>query len=431
MDKPRRTVDWQDGKSRLECTMYMLEKEIMCDVTFRVGTEQSIIKAHKNRLASRSPVFFTMFEGSCPEKRDVIVPDISVATFNIMLKYIYSDVLDLSFDNILEVLYVAEKYMLSTMKDECNNLLLSSVETLNAPEVFNVASFFHLEDLKNKSLEHIKKNAAECLLAPNAVKISKECLETILKLNPIHCYETDLCRFLIKWASHQCEIDSKTVSGENMRKITGSMLNLINFHLVDKEYFEDEIYVACSGLLSEDEEVSVFEFHNGGKNIFFTESVRKEFYKKGYSVLRHSSVGDTWFLYMSAEYDALKVSVNKKIELKAVILYGPLHGLRTTIHDITVKILNDCGNEIHNKKYEGCTLSCEMQTVLLSSPIPFNANKHFTIIVDSSNYTAHHGKLCKPEYRIDDIIVTFQKSLHCTTDTNENEGQIAGIEFNA
>lgn len=80
------TMDWQDGKTLSECMMYMLEKEIMCDVTFRVGTDQTIIKAHKYMLASRSPVFYTMFEGSCPEKGEVIVPDVNPATFKILLK---------------------------------------------------------------------------------------------------------------------------------------------------------------------------------------------------------------------------------------------------------------------------------------------------------------------------------------------------------
>ncbi|CAC5403379.1 BTBD3_6 [Mytilus coruscus] len=196
--------DWQENKSLNECIMYMLKKEIMCDAIFRVGTERSIVKVHKYMLASRSPVFYTMFEGACPEKGEVIVPDVNLGTFKGLLKYIYSDVLDLSLDNIQEVLYVAEKYMLSAMKDKCSVLLSSSVETSNASLVFDVASKLHLEDFKNKSLDYIKKNAAECLKAPNAIKMSKKCMEAILKLDSANCSETDICQFLIKWASSQC-----------------------------------------------------------------------------------------------------------------------------------------------------------------------------------------------------------------------------------
>ncbi|VDI43595.1 BTB/POZ domain-containing protein 1/2 [Mytilus galloprovincialis] len=433
MAKPEGTVDWQDGKSLSECMTYMLEKEIMCDVTFRVGTDHSIIKAHKYMLASRSPVFYTMFEGSCPEKGEIIVTDINSATFKVLLKYIYSDVLDLSLDNIQEVLYGAEKYMLSTMKDECTSLLLSSVETSNAPGVFNVASHFHLEHLKLKSLEHIQKNATECLMAPNAIKMSKECMEAILRLDSIYCSETDICRFLIKWASHQCEAECKTASGENLREITGPLLYLVRFPLVDKEYFAKEI--AHSGLMNSEEVISVFSSHYGRKNEFFAESVRNSklcYNKKDCTVWRHRSVASPWYQHPGIEYDALNVKVNRNIELKSVILFGPVGNVPVSVRDITVKILNDGGNEIFTQKYESCTQSSELQTVLLSEPIPINANTLFTIMVDSIKFDAYYGKHCKQKCRIDhDIVITFENSPNCTTGTSVEQGQIAGIEFNA
>ncbi|CAC5385503.1 BTBD3_6 [Mytilus coruscus] len=432
MAEPEGKVDWQDGKSLSECMMYMLKKEIMCDVTFRVGTDdQSIIKAHKYMLASRSPVFYTMFEGSCPEKGEIIVTDINSATFKVLLKYIYSDVLDLSLDNIQEVLYVAEKYMLSTMKDECTSLLLSSVETSNAPGVFNVASHFHLEHLKIKSLEHIQKNAAECLMAPNAIKMSKECMEAILKLDSIYCSETDICRFLIKWASHYCESECKTASGENLREITGPLLYLVRFPLVDKEYFANEI--AHSGLLNSEEVISVFSSHYGRKNGFFAELVRnsKLCYLKDCTVWRHRSVASPWYQHSGKKFDALNVNVNRNIELTSVILFGPVGNVSSSAREITVKILNDSGNEIFTQKYESCTQSSELQTVLLSEPIPINANTLFTIMVDSIKFDAYYGKQCKPKCRIDDIVITFENSPNCTTGTSVEQGQIAGIEFNA
>lgn len=78
--------DWQDGKTLSECMIYMLEKEIMCDVTLRVGDEERPIKAHKYMMSSRSPVFYTMFEGSMPETGDILIPDIDLKTFREILK---------------------------------------------------------------------------------------------------------------------------------------------------------------------------------------------------------------------------------------------------------------------------------------------------------------------------------------------------------
>ncbi|XP_063409134.1 BTB/POZ domain-containing protein 6-like [Mytilus trossulus] len=402
----------------------------MCDVIFKVGAEQSIVKVHKYMLASRSPVFYNMFEGACPEKGEVVIPDVNLGTFKVLLKYIYSDVLDLSLDNIQEVLYVAEKYMISAMKNTCIALLSSSVETSNAPLVFDVASNFHLDDLKTKSLYHIQYKAAECLKAQNAIKMSRECIGEILKLDSVNCSETDICQFLIKWAGNQCEAEQNTPSGENMRKITGSLLYLVRFPLIDKTYFANEI--VHSGFLTLEEIVSVFSSHYGQKNEFFAESVRNVCYQKSYRVLRHSSVSSPWMLYYNNQkHDALKVTVNKNIELKSVILYGPVGNVSTNDREIVIKILNDSENKLCSQKYESCIQKCDLQTVLLSEPIPFNSNECFTIMVNSVKFSAYYGTNCKPECKIDDIVVTYQQTPKCNTSTSVVQGQIAGIEFNA
>lgn len=77
--------DWRDNKTLQNCMLYMLQNEIMCDVTFRVGESRKMIKAHKNVLASRSRVFHTMFEGSLPEKGEISIPDINEDTFSNLL----------------------------------------------------------------------------------------------------------------------------------------------------------------------------------------------------------------------------------------------------------------------------------------------------------------------------------------------------------
>ena len=47
-------MDWQMDKSVLKCNKYMLEEQLQCDVTFRVGTEGATedIKAHKYVIIS-------------------------------------------------------------------------------------------------------------------------------------------------------------------------------------------------------------------------------------------------------------------------------------------------------------------------------------------------------------------------------------------
>ena len=344
---------------------------------------------------------------------------------------IYTDTLEVDLENISEALYVAEKYMISTIKTECTSLLSQCAETSNAAVVFNIASNFHLDTIKTKSLRHIQNNAGECLITPSAMTISKECAEAILKFDCMSCSETNMCRFLINWAGHQCEIQHKTVSGENMREIIGSMLYSVRFPFIDKEYFAKDI--AQSGLLTSEEVVSVFSSHYGQKNELFTGSVRhSRVFNKFYTVLRHGNIKGNWIPYKDIiNYDALKFKINRNIQLKSLILYGPDGDLSSSDRKLTVKILDDSsGNEICSQNYESCAQSRELQTVDLSEPIEVNSNVYFTIIVAGLKFEAYCGKDCKPEYRIDDIIVTFEASPNCNTTTTVEQGQIAGIEFN-
>ena len=80
------TTDWQIGKTLPNRINYMLENELMCDVTFQVGANRTPIKAHKFMLASASPVLYRMFNGPMAETCDVTIPDIEANIFKDILK---------------------------------------------------------------------------------------------------------------------------------------------------------------------------------------------------------------------------------------------------------------------------------------------------------------------------------------------------------
>lgn len=86
MDDPPET-DWQTGKALPERLVYMLTNEVLADVKFIVGSDHTEVKAHKNIVASASPVFFAMFAGPLAEQTEVAVPDIEADIFKQMLRY--------------------------------------------------------------------------------------------------------------------------------------------------------------------------------------------------------------------------------------------------------------------------------------------------------------------------------------------------------
>ena len=78
--------DWQADKTLADTNLYMLENDILCDVTFKTGDNQTEIKAHKFILVSRSRVFEAMFCGALAEpEASVTIPDIEADIFKLLL----------------------------------------------------------------------------------------------------------------------------------------------------------------------------------------------------------------------------------------------------------------------------------------------------------------------------------------------------------
>ena len=80
-----------------------------------------IVDAHKAIVCARSPVFAAMFANM--NTLDVHIADVSVETFQIFLKFLYTGTLDEScLDEKLK--YCADKYQVTTLSDLCGGLLV-------------------------------------------------------------------------------------------------------------------------------------------------------------------------------------------------------------------------------------------------------------------------------------------------------------------
>lgn len=428
-------TDWQTNKNLSECLGYMLDNEVMCDVTFRVGIDLSPIKAHKFVLASRSPVFYTMFIGSIPETGEIQVPDVNVATFQMLLKYMYCDTLNLTTENVRQVLYAADKYMLWKVKFACSELLKTTVRTADAALVLQTAHDFNMVDLFKESLRYIEKNSAECISSQHALQLSKECLKTIFKSDFLSCSETDLLKFFMAWCENQCKLNDEAVTGGNMRHFADDVLQMVRFPHVDKEYFSDEI--SESGLLTEKEVITIFKSFYGKKKELRTTKERLPIAsRKTYKITRHANVQPRGWKKTGSE--ALICQTDTAIWLKGIILFGPgkiYDGFRNCYvsvkRECTIEIDVYYGDEILlSESHSITTKSCEIFDVMLNDVIPLEIGKPYTILINGINFDSGYGGNCK-QCCVDnnEITIEFSDSPLCTTGTNTTTGQIAGLLY--
>ena len=120
----------------------MFNNELLSDVKFRVqsshGDSESRkeIPAHKFLLSVSSPVFLAMFYGNIAETSSLIeLPDCDYESLLELFRYLYSDEVKLSGTNVLQVLYLANKYMVPSLADTCTEYLQNNLDATN---VFSV-----------------------------------------------------------------------------------------------------------------------------------------------------------------------------------------------------------------------------------------------------------------------------------------------------
>jgi speckle-type POZ protein len=140
------------------------------DVSFVV--EGETFHAHRWLLAARSPVFRAELFGSMTEATmsSIALHEIAPATFRIMLRFMYTDVLpgedelgDSPVEVFQDLLAAADRYALDRLKLICAQKLLNNVTVDTVATILACAETYNCPELKSKCLDffavdkHFKK----------------------------------------------------------------------------------------------------------------------------------------------------------------------------------------------------------------------------------------------------------------------------------
>ncbi|CAG2207957.1 unnamed protein product [Mytilus edulis] len=150
-------------------------------------------------LALRSPVFKAMFYGSFPQSEgDIRIDDISLNTFKELMKYLYTDYLQLTKKSVIPLLYAAQKYMIAGLISKCENYLQDSLAVKNACTLFSHANLFTMTKLRANALKCIADNAIDVLKDDDFLLLLPKDLVEILELDSLCVQEVDVIRAVLK-----------------------------------------------------------------------------------------------------------------------------------------------------------------------------------------------------------------------------------------
>lgn len=241
--------NWQTTRATIrERTRFLFNNNLMSDVKFTVqGSDGSKkeLPAHKFVLSISSPVFYAMFCGPMADTSDTIaLSDCEYEGLSELFRFMYSDEVHLSRSCVMQVLYLAEKYILPSLVRECFKYLHEIIDGSNALCILGHASRYseQNQDLVERCWELIDDYTEQAIQSDEFVTIDRSILEALVKRDSLSIKEINLFEAVNKWAEYQCELKGLVADGCVKRDIIGEkIVSKIRFPVMEKSEFASAV----------------------------------------------------------------------------------------------------------------------------------------------------------------------------------------------
>ena len=323
-----------------ERSISLFNNDLLSDVSLvvRASSDESdakkrkmAIPAHKFVLSICSPVFFAMFCGKMAEKSDTIdLPDCEYEGVLEMLRYLYCEEIKLNECNVMQVFYVAKKYILPSLAGECVEFLHRNVDPSNVFCILSHAEQYDEKTLADRCWEVIDRETEEAVQSEGFTTIERSLLEATVIRDSLNVREVELFKAIDLWATKECERRGLATDGRVKRRMLGEkVVKAIRFPTMgDKEFAS---IVVDSNILNRAETRELTKHLNRASTtpVSFPEERRVGTCQsccrfKTFSSVTHDR--DEGWCYDDDDdetfYDAIKFWVDKDVELHGIRIFG-------------------------------------------------------------------------------------------------------------
>ena len=337
--------NWQTKlQTIVERTAFIFNNDMLSDVKFVVpvssGASEStkVIPAHKFVLAIGSPVFFAMFYGQMAETKDSIeLPDCDYDSLLELFRFLYSDEVTLSGGNVMQVIYLANKYMVPLLVDKCTEYLRDNLTAANVFSILPYAQKFQDKNLEERCWKVIEIFTEEAVKSDNFVTAERSVVESLVKREVLCVTEVELFKAVDRWATEEGERQGLTLDGETKRRLLGEeIVKGIRFPLMSLAEFAT---VVCdTAILSRKETEDMIKYYGNVLKtpLPFLQGARKKlpvFRVNRFNNCGNPTTGPGWN-YINSFPDRVLFSVNKPIKLLGIQHFGSDGGEHTVSTEV-------------------------------------------------------------------------------------------------
>ncbi|KAL9956928.1 hypothetical protein ACROYT_G038489 [Oculina patagonica] len=438
--------NWQTKRSTVvERTTFIFNNELLSDVKFIVrasnGDSESkrmkmVIPAHKFVLAISSPVFFVMFYGQMAETTDSIeLPDCDYESLFEMFRFLYSDEVNLSGSNVMQVLYLANKYMVPSLAGKCTKYLRDNLKASNVFCILPHAQKSEDKDLEDRCWEVIEMQTEEAVTSDEFVTLERSLVESVVKKEKLNVKEVELFKAVDRWATKESERQGITPDGDAKRRILGEeIVKAIRFPLMSEKEFASVVF--DSYILSFQEVGVMMKHYNcvltsvlPYKQTPRTAVNRCSRFQK---FVPASTSGIIWdYSRESACADRINFTVNKPIMLHGVEHFGSEGGEYT----VSTEVKETTGGSSLGKQ-SGSYASVKDETdsyyrfiVRFDRPVCLVGNKEYKLVSLIKGPSSWYGQEGQTSVECQGVRFTFRTTRGKRNGTNETKGQFPALLF--
>ena len=333
--------NWQTKRSTIsERTKFIFSNELLSDVKFVVPAShnesenrksQKCIPAHEFILAISSPVFYAMFYGEMAETSGTIqLPDCDYESLLELFRFLYSDEVNLSGSNVMQVLYLAKKYLVPSLADNCTEYLQEHLAASNVFSVLPQAQKFEDKDLEERCWEVIETQTENALTSEEFVTLERSVVESVVKRERLNVKEVDLLKAVDHWATKEVERQGLTPDGVVKRRILGEQtVKAIRFPVMSQKQFAS---VLDCDILTKEEIVLMMKHYSGfglESSLPFMNAIRVGLLHRVYRFEKLGDTSDYSAWGYSGEPDAINLTVSRPVMLHGVQHFGSEGGKYT------------------------------------------------------------------------------------------------------
>lgn len=213
------------------------------DIKFSINDK--ILPAHRFILAYRSDVFASMVYGpTIRQSHTIPIQDTPYDAFFEVLRFIYTDHVDLREENVIRILQAANRYHIRVLASKCETFFYDSLSKRNACRYLDAL-------FDDNGLDALKKKTVSCILnnfyndfVDGFVGIRVHTMTYLIEYISKRIYADDLgeCEYnlfkmIVSWGRYSCLEQGTSETNENIRRELDGMEKLIKFDKMDPVTF--------------------------------------------------------------------------------------------------------------------------------------------------------------------------------------------------